>query len=70
MNMIVSALRFLFTQTLDRLDLARKLVRTRHERKIPAVLRNRECRLATLDAVSSIALPMLRPGVCIRLRRF
>ena len=38
MNMIVSALRFLFTQTLDRPDLARKLVRTRHERKIPAVL--------------------------------
>jgi site-specific recombinase XerD len=38
MNMIVSALRFFFTQTLDRPELARKLVRTRHERKIPTVL--------------------------------
>jgi len=38
MNMIVSALRFFFTNTLDRPELARKLVRTRHERKIPTVL--------------------------------
>lgn len=38
MNMVVSALRFLFTQTLDRPELARKLVRTTHERKIPTVL--------------------------------
>ena len=38
MNGIVSALRFFFTQTLDRPDLARKLVRTRHERKLPVVL--------------------------------
>jgi site-specific recombinase XerD len=38
MNMMVSALRFFFTQTLDRPDLSRKLVRTRYERKIPTVL--------------------------------
>jgi site-specific recombinase XerD len=38
MNSIVSALRFFFTQTLDRPDLARKLVRTGHPRKIPTVL--------------------------------
>ena len=44
MNMIVSALRFFFTQTLDRPELARKLVRTRHERKIPTVLSMDEVR--------------------------
>ena len=38
MNAIVSALRFFFTQTLDRPDLARKLVRMRHARKLPVVL--------------------------------
>ena len=38
MNSIVAALRFFFTQTLDRPDLARKLVRTAHARKIPVVL--------------------------------
>lgn len=38
MNSIVSALRFFFTQTLDRPDLARKLVRTGHIRKLPVVL--------------------------------
>lgn len=38
MNAIVSALRFCFTQTLDRPDLARKLVRTVHIRKLPVVL--------------------------------
>lgn len=38
MNMMVSALRFFFTQTLDRPDLSRKLVRTRYERKLPTVL--------------------------------
>lgn len=37
-NSIVSALRFFFTQTLDRPDLARKLVRTGHVRKLPVVL--------------------------------
>ena len=38
MNSIVAALRFFFTHALDRPDLARKLVRTRHERKLPVVL--------------------------------
>jgi hypothetical protein len=38
MNAIVSALRFFFTQVLDRPDLARKLVRMRHVRKLPVVL--------------------------------
>lgn len=38
MNSIVSALRFFFTQTLDRPDLARKLVRVAHPRKLPVVL--------------------------------
>jgi integrase/recombinase XerD len=38
MNSIVSALRFFFTHTLDRPDLARKLVRVTHPRNLPAVL--------------------------------
>ena len=38
MNSVVGALRFFFTHTLDRPDLARKLVRTAHTRKIPVVL--------------------------------
>ena len=38
MNSIVAALRFFFTHTLDRPDLARKLIRTGHARKIPVVL--------------------------------
>jgi integrase len=38
MNSIVSALRFFFTQVLDGPDLARKLVRTGHIRKLPVVL--------------------------------
>jgi integrase/recombinase XerD len=38
MNSIVSALRFFFTHTLDRPDLARKLVRLAHLRKLPVVL--------------------------------
>ncbi len=38
MNSIVSALRFLFTNTLDRPDLARKLVRLAHPRRLPVVL--------------------------------
>ena len=39
MNSIVSALRFLFTHTLDRPDLPRKLVRVAHPRNLPMVLR-------------------------------
>ena len=42
MNSMVSALRFFFTQTLDRPDLARKLVRTGHIRKLPVVLSQEE----------------------------
>lgn len=38
MNGIVSALRFFFTHTVDRPDLARKLVRVTHPRKLPVVL--------------------------------
>ena len=38
LNSIVAALRFLFTQTLDRPDLARKLFRVTHPRKLPIVL--------------------------------
>lgn len=38
MNSIVSALRFFFTHTLDRPDLARKLVRLAHPRKLSVVL--------------------------------
>jgi len=46
MNSIVAALRFFFTHTLDRPDLARKLVRLAHPRKLPVVLsRNEVARL-------------------------
>jgi site-specific recombinase XerD len=38
MNSIVSALRFFFTHTVDRPDLARKLVRLARPRKLPVVL--------------------------------
>jgi integrase/recombinase XerD len=38
MNSIVSVLRFLFTQTLDRPDQARRLVRLAHPRNLPVVL--------------------------------
>jgi len=38
MNSIVSALRFFFTHTVDGPDLARKLVRLAHARKLPVVL--------------------------------
>ena len=38
MNSIVAALRFFFTHTLDRPDLARRLVRLKHMRKLPVVL--------------------------------
>jgi integrase/recombinase XerD len=44
MNSIVAALRFFFTHSLDRPDLARKLVRTGHARKIPVVLSMDEMR--------------------------
>ena len=53
MNSIVGALRFFFTHTLDRPDLARKLVRTRQVRKIPVVLTMAEVR-RLLDATRSL----------------
>ncbi|KTE17816.1 ATP-binding protein [Sphingopyxis sp. H115] len=53
MNSIVGALRFFFTHTLDRPDLARKLVRTRQVRKIPVVLTMAEVK-RLLDATRSL----------------
>ena len=53
MNGIVSALRFFFTHTLDRPDLARRLVRLAHPRKLPVVLsRDEVARL--LDATTCL----------------
>jgi len=56
MNAIVSALRFFFTQTLDRPDLARKLVRTGHIRKLPVVLSQDEV-ARLLGAITSLKHP-------------
>ena len=42
MNSIVSALRFFFLFTIDRPDLARRLIRTKHPRHLPAVLSREE----------------------------
>lgn len=53
MNSIVSALRFLFTITLDRPDLARKLVRAKHPRNLPIVLSPDEV-ARLLDATTSL----------------
>jgi len=52
-NSIVAALRFFFTHTLDRPDLARKLVRTAHARKIPVVLTLEEMK-RLLDATTCL----------------
>lgn len=53
MNSVVSALRFFFTQTLDRPDLARKLVRVSRPRNLPVVLsRDEVARL--LNATTSL----------------
>jgi integrase/recombinase XerD len=53
MNSIVSALRFFFTHTVDRPDLARRLVRVKHARKLPVVLsRDEVARL--LDATTCL----------------
>ena len=53
MNSIVSALRFFFTNTVDRPDLARKLVRVKSRRKLPVVLsRDEVTRL--LNATTSL----------------
>lgn len=53
MNSIVAALRFFFTHTLDRPNLARKLVRTAHARKIPVVLTLEEMK-RLLDATTCL----------------
>src|SRR3974390_48124 len=53
MNSIVSALRFFFTQTIDRPDLARRLIRVAHPRNLPVVLsRDEVARL--LDATTCL----------------
>jgi integrase/recombinase XerD len=53
MNSIVSALRFFFAQTVDRPDLARKLVRVAHPRKLPVVLSRDEV-LRLLNATTCL----------------
>ena len=53
MNSIVSALRFLFTITVDRPDLARKLVRAKHPRNLPIVLSQDEV-ARLLNATTSL----------------
>jgi hypothetical protein len=71
MNSIVSALRFFFTQTLDRPDLARRLVRVMHPRKMPAVLSpNEVARLlnATTCLKHHAALSSLMALACALLR--
>jgi hypothetical protein len=53
MNSIVSALRFFFTYTIDRPDLARKAIRVPHPRNLPVVLsRDEVARL--LNATTSL----------------
>ncbi len=42
MNSTVAALRFFFNHTVDRPDLARKLIRLRYPRKLPVVLSSDE----------------------------
>ena len=65
MNSIVSALRFFFTHTIDRPDLARKAIRVAHPRNLPVVLsRDEVARL--LNATTWPRAPGGRPG---RLRR-
>lgn len=53
MNSIISALRFFFTRTIDRPDLARKLYRVKHARALPTVL-SREEVTRMLDATTSL----------------
>ena len=70
MNSIVSALRFFFTQTIDRPDLARKLVRAAHPRNLPVVLsRDEVVRLLNATTRSSIKPPsrwLTAPGCAWR----
>lgn len=53
MNSVISALRFFFTRTIDRPDLARKLYRVRHARALPTVL-SREEVTRMLEATTSL----------------
>lgn len=53
MNSIVSALRFFFNHTIDRPDLARKLVRVAQARKLPVVLSRDEV-ASLLDATTCL----------------
>ena len=53
MNTIVSALKFFFTRTLDRPDLARKLYHVKHPRALPTVL-SREEAARLLEATTCI----------------
>lgn len=70
MNNIVAALRFFFTRTLDRPELARKLVRTAHARKISVMLTMAEVK-RLLDATTCLkhqaALSVAQgAGSCLR----
>jgi integrase/recombinase XerD len=53
MNSVVSALRFFYTRTLDRPDLARRLYRVKHPRALPTVL-SREEVTRMLEATTSL----------------
>ncbi|ESR22531.1 phage integrase family protein [Lutibaculum baratangense AMV1] len=73
MNSIVAALRYFFTHTIDRPDLARRLVRVAYPRKLPVVLsRDEVARLSTRRPASSIRRrcrsPMARASACSRSR--
>ena len=65
MNGTVAALRFFFTQTLDRPDLSRKLIRLRYPRKLPSVLSRRRSRTPALCH----QMPQASCGPVGRLRR-
>jgi integrase/recombinase XerD len=70
MNSIVSALRFFFLQTLDRPDLARKLVRMKRIRKLPIVLSPDEVARLLGAVERGLALPCVavtyRPLIALR----
>lgn len=63
MNSIVSALRFFFTYTIDRPDLARKLIRVAHPRNLPVVLSRDEVARPPISRAIRIASPS-RTGGC------
>jgi site-specific recombinase XerD len=55
MNSIVSALRFFFTHTIDRPDLARKLIRVAHPGNLPVVLSREEVVFSLPAEIANIA---------------